>query len=340
MDMFGQHASCSQRGYYYAQDFEDLVVNAGDHCNVHQQNLHHSQRLASEYGVTDDPRANTNSYWKFGGLASNPSYLNGNGSGYLPSGYDNNQAQVLTSAGYEMSEKPSLTYLSSNNMIQKVRPPFSHSALIAMALQNAPEKKLSLRQICNYVINKFPFYQKNQDSWKKSMKHILSVHNCFKKMARDDSDPGRGSYWTLDPNCDKRLNDDGRFQKQRRSNGCKPSKNTEKDNGKFLKCGGLLGSPASKIKSSPSLDMSTCFTNVPSSGMGSNEASAWLTEDFSFYKRSSTDDHHNSSLPGEFTFQVNLPQTFALPNQLEEPVLISHQASTCEPMFYNQEAVV
>ncbi|XP_077113166.1 forkhead box protein I1c-like [Ranitomeya variabilis] len=336
MDMFGQHASCSQRGYHYAQDFEDPVVNAGDHFNVHQQNLHHSQRLASEYGVTDDTWANTNSYWKFGGLASNPSYLNGNISGYLPSGYDNNQAQVLTPAGYAMSEEPSLTYLSYNDTIQKVRPPFSYSALIAMALQNAPEKKLRLRQICNYVINKFPFYQKNGDSWQKSIKHTLSINKCFKKVARDDHDPGKGTYWTLDPNCDKRLNDNGCFQKQRRSKGHKPSKNT--DNGKFLKCGRLLGSSDGKIKSSPPLDTST--TDFTSSGMGSNEASAWLNEDFSFYKLSSTDDHHNSSLPGEFTFQVNLPQTFALPNQLEEPVLISHQASTCEPMFYNQEAVV
>ncbi|NXU39157.1 FOXL1 protein, partial [Drymodes brunneopygia] len=63
------------------------------------------------------------------------------------------------------------------------KPPYSYIALIAMAIKEAPEQKVTLSGI----------YQR--------IRHNLSLNDCFGKVPREKGRPGKGSYWTLDPRC-------------------------------------------------------------------------------------------------------------------------------------------
>lgn len=111
-----------------------------------------------------------------------------------------------------------------------VKPPYSYIALITMAIESSPNGMMALNEIYNFIMERFPYFKENQQRWQNSIRHNLSLNDCFIKVARASGKPGKGSYWALHPGCGDMFGN-GSFL--RRAKRFKLSK-AKAENGEFL----------------------------------------------------------------------------------------------------------
>ena len=75
--------------------------------------------------------------------------------------------------------------------------------------------KLVLRFIFNSYSSNIQLFRDNKQGWQNSIRHNLSLNECFIKVPRDDKKPGKGSYWSLDPDS-YNMFENGSFLRRRK----------------------------------------------------------------------------------------------------------------------------
>ncbi|KAM8787801.1 forkhead box protein Q1 [Rhynchonycteris naso] len=99
---------------------------------------------------------------------------------------------------------------------RRPKPPYSYIALIAMAIRDSAGGRLTLAEINEYLMGKFPFFRGSYTGWRNSVRHNLSLNDCFIKVLRDPSRPwGKDNYWMLNPNSEYTFAD-GVFRRRRK----------------------------------------------------------------------------------------------------------------------------
>ncbi|XP_017715964.1 PREDICTED: forkhead box protein F1 [Rhinopithecus bieti] len=92
---------------------------------------------------------------------------------------------------------------------------YSYIALIVMAIQSSPTKRLTLSEIYQFLQSRFPFFRGSYQGWKNSVRHNLSLNECFIKLPKGLGRPGKGHYWTIDP-ASEFMFEEGSFRRRPR----------------------------------------------------------------------------------------------------------------------------
>uniref|UniRef100_A0A8B9GW53 Forkhead box Q1 n=1 Tax=Astyanax mexicanus TaxID=7994 RepID=A0A8B9GW53_ASTMX len=131
---------------------------------------------------------------------------------------------------------------------RRPKPPYSYIALIAMAIRDSSSGRLTLAEINDYLMRKFPFFRGSYTGWRNSVRHNLSLNDCFLKVLRDPSRPwGKDNYWMLNPHSEYTFAD-GVFRRRRKRIGKKKQEEEEDEEeegpGRGGRAVGVVISPA------------------------------------------------------------------------------------------------
>ncbi|CAF0800439.1 unnamed protein product [Adineta steineri] len=101
---------------------------------------------------------------------------------------------------------------SDENEIPK-KPSQSYLEIIAEAILKSSNRMMQLYEIYNYFQRKYRYFAQDiNKSWKNSVRHNLSLNDCFVKAGRGNN--GKGHFWRIHELAEREF-EQGRFRRRR-----------------------------------------------------------------------------------------------------------------------------
>lgn len=120
----------------------------------------------------------------------------GGGSGQLPPSSAGSDTSDPGSGAPGSSKKSTTRRNAWGNM--------SYADLITQAIVSSPEKRLTLSQVYEWMVQNVPYFRDKGDSnssagWKNSIRHNLSLHSRFMRIQNEGA--GKSSWWVINPDA-------------------------------------------------------------------------------------------------------------------------------------------
>ncbi|CAI8050127.1 Forkhead box protein O [Geodia barretti] len=137
--------------------------------------------------------------------------------------------RVVIKTERQDSESPlPLTPKSEPKKMRNAWGNLSYAELITQAILSSPDKRLTLSEIYDWIVQNVPYFADKANSpstagWKNSVRHNLSLHSRFNKVQNESS--GKSSWWTVDLDA-KSSRTSRRNRSQSVDNGNTPSPKT------------------------------------------------------------------------------------------------------------------
>ncbi|XP_041772789.1 forkhead box protein biniou [Anopheles merus] len=128
------------------------------------------------------------------------------------SGGGEQQLSSTTGSGAGSGEGPK----KPNGGRRQEKPQLSYINMIVMAIKDSPHRRRTLSEIYKYLQSKYEFFNGEYNGWKNSVRHNLSLNECFKKLPKECGKPGKGHYWTIDASAEYMFEDEGSLRRRPR----------------------------------------------------------------------------------------------------------------------------
>ena len=116
---------------------------------------------------------------------------------------------------------------------EHVKPQESYIAMISSAILSTPEKRMTLSEINEHLMNNYECFRGEYQGWRNSVRHNLSFNKCFVKILRKPTrNWGKNNYWGVVVSLlQDYLREDGKFRRRRRKKVSNPpnSSHTQTD---------------------------------------------------------------------------------------------------------------
>ncbi|XP_053287509.1 forkhead box Q2 [Pleuronectes platessa] len=99
--------------------------------------------------------------------------------------------------GEEEVTTTTTTSVSSGREKSADKPNQSYISLISKAILASEQKKLLLCDIYQWIMDHYPYFKSKDKNWRNSVRHNLSLNDCFIKAGRSDN--GKGHFWAIHP---------------------------------------------------------------------------------------------------------------------------------------------